>query len=250
MLQARKNRKTSRKKRRRSSNQDAKSPPSASKIKKFSSSAKRIQALPKMTARGRVICLSIPQNTKVRWLVGRVPIDPLQYANSPELIRSLRSRMFQQAYCPDPRELDVLRQLIMPLAPDNTYRQYGKRPLRLLDSPSPPPRITSGEIQIPELSQPGGTSFDFTGMTDTDGLAGLTVFQSDLDNFLNIDDEDEDDTASTSGLQSRRVSEVDEGMADGVDFENSEDYANAMGSDTDVDSPCPKVCWPSVDVVA
>lgn len=178
----------------------------------------------------------------MRWLVGRIPVDPAQHANSPEVTRSLRSRMFQQAYCPAPRELDVLRNFFLPS--ESTYRYYTQRPLRLLDAPSAA-GSQGAHNQVPSLVQQSSSSFDFSDFIDDDGTPGLTLYEDCFDDLLDIGDTEDDDfieSPSTQGFGSRRVSELAEDASDDLAFGQGSGYCGGVGSDIDMESPCPKVC--------
>lgn len=192
-----------------------------------------------MTARGQITYLSLSNNIKICWTGGRIPIDPSETAPSPELTRSLRSRMFQQAYCPDPSTVNAYRRLFD--FKDYRLPMFGQPtspcPLQLN---SPAPAFSTDGVTT-SLNNPSNAIFDFSEFIDSDGRRGLTVYED----LLDIGDTDEDivDRSESHGSTARRVSEIDDQMA-----ENSvtEHITGSTGIepgafDMDVDTPCSKV---------
>ena len=175
-----------------------------------------------MTARGRIVCLSVTNDTRIRWITGRVPVDPSETAPSPELVRHLRSRMFQQAYCFGSPTFDMLRGMgVSDGFNDAVFNQPSYCGPRLL----PPANIHAGPQ--PMVTTDG--QFDLSQFKDDDGDTGVTL---DLDYVDLLDFEDH--VASSHETWHGALDELDE-------VESAPAVSNVQDtSDIDMDTPCPK----------
>ncbi|KAL9051754.1 MAG: hypothetical protein Q9162_005806 [Coniocarpon cinnabarinum] len=217
-------RKLSKKKRRMSQKSSVSSiTPSSYKIQKFTPTPRRIHARPRMTGSGRVICLSVTDRTKMRWINGRVAVDPSSSAPSPELTRHIRSRMFQQAYCPNQSTLDLLRNPSMTgNVPQVTFNESSLRndnfALALRNHSALQSMLATG-------------NGDFSSFIDSDGEPGLTIAEQNL-----MPQDWIDDTVSMGG-------DLDELDVDNPYLETDmlKDEDETQGHSQDIDStPCPK----------